>query len=222
MFGVVLGVGPLLFSGEHSDDELTDEFDTRDLVPKLETFPDSSCSSGSLSELLVKSISETDAIWLLSFSSVSSKVSSLLTVVTSSDVCKLEVWSTLLDFPEVVVSLLPWLSFCRRQGEAEAGETKHFVGDKVLSVVRSTIMFSFEGSGRLRLKKPSSGPRPLTKGGPPCRGSVEESWMSETPGSGQACSRRRLGSWFSLGSGFRRLNGRRAAHIKIWKGYVDG
>lgn len=111
-----------------------------------------------------------------------------------------------------MVSLLPWLSFCRRQGEAEAGETKHFVGDKVSSVVRSKIMFSFEGSGRLRLKKPSSGPRPLTKGGPLCRGSVEDSKMCETPGSGQACSQRRLGSWFSLGSGFRRLNGRRAAH----------
>lgn len=222
MFGVVLGVGPSPFSGELSGDELADEFDTRDLFPKLEMFPDSSCSSVSLSEFLVKSSSEMDAIWLLSFSSSASTVSSLLTVATSSGDCKLGVWSTFLDFPEVVVSLLSWLSFCRRRGEAEAGETKHFIGDKVSSVVRSTITFSFEGSGRLRLKKQSSGPRPLTKGGPPCRGSVEESWTSETPGSGEACSQRRLGSWFSLGSGFRRLNGRRAADKKNWKSYVNG
>lgn len=40
VFGVVLGVGPSLFSGEHSDDELTAEFDTSDLFPKLETFAD--------------------------------------------------------------------------------------------------------------------------------------------------------------------------------------
>lgn len=91
MFGVVLGVGLSFFSGEHSDDELADEFETRDLFPKLETFPDSSCSSVSLSEFLVKSSSEKDAIGLLSFSlSISSTASSLLTAVTSSDVCKLE------------------------------------------------------------------------------------------------------------------------------------
>lgn len=211
MFSVV-GGGHSLFSGEHSDDELTDEFDRTDLFPKLETFPDSSCSSGSLSELLVKSSSEIDATRLVSFSSISSPSTSSLAVVISSDVCELEVWSTLQDFTEVVVSLLPRLPFGRRRGKAGGAETKCFAGDKVSSVVRSTITFSFEGSGRLRLKKPSSGPRPLTKGGPPCSGSEEDSFSpSETPGWGQACSHRRLGSWFSLGSGFRRLNGRRAA-----------
>lgn len=122
----------------------------------------------------------------------------------------------LLDFTEVGVSLLPWLFFGRRRGKAGVGETKPFAGGKELSVVRSTIMFSFEGSGSLRLKKPSSGPRPLTKVGPLRRGSEEDSFSpSETPGSGQACSQMRLGGWFSLGSGFRRLNGRRAADKKF-------
>lgn len=91
MFAVV-GVGHSLLSGEHSDDELTDEFDRTDLFPKLETFPDSSCSSGSLSELLVKSSSEIDATGLVSLSSsISSSSTSSLAVVISSDVCELEV-----------------------------------------------------------------------------------------------------------------------------------
>lgn len=88
---VVVGVGQSFFSGEHSDDELTDEFDRTDLFPKLETFPNSSCSSGSLSELLVKSSSEIDATRLVSFSSISSISTSSLAVVISSDVCELEV-----------------------------------------------------------------------------------------------------------------------------------
>lgn len=88
---VVVGVGQSLFSGEHSDDELTDEFDRTDLFPKLDAFPDSSCSSGSLSELLVKSGSEIDATRLVSFSSISSTSTSSLAVVISSDVFELEV-----------------------------------------------------------------------------------------------------------------------------------
>lgn len=188
------------------------------MFPKLETFPDSSCSSGSLSELLVKSDSEIDATRLISFSPITSTSSSWLAVVASSAVCELEVRPTLLAFTEVAVPLLPRLPFGRRRGKAGGGETKCFAGDKVSSVVRSTMTFSFEGSGRLRLKKPSSGPRPLTKGGLACRGSNEDSSSpSETTGSGQACSQRRLGKRLSLGSGFRRLKGRRAAGKKIKK-----
>lgn len=132
-----------------------------------------------------------------------------------SKVCVLGVLSTLLDFPREAVSSLSWCSsFVGRQGEAGAGETRRLAGDKLFSAVRSITMFSFEGAGHLRLRKPSSGPRPLIKGGPLHTGSVEDSFSvspSETPGSGQACAQRRLGGWFSFGSGFRRLNGRRAA-----------
>ncbi len=106
------------------------------------------------------------------------------------------------------------MSFVGRQGEAGAGETRRFTGDEGLSAVRSMTMFSSGVAGRLRLRKPSRGPRPLTKGGPLCAGSAEDSFslsLSDTAGSGQACAQGRLGGWFSFGSGFKRLNGRRAA-----------
>lgn len=57
--GVVVGVGSSVFSGELSDEELTDEFDSMDLFPRLETFPD---SSGSLSESCVTSSCEIDVV----------------------------------------------------------------------------------------------------------------------------------------------------------------
>lgn len=83
----------------------------------------------------------------------------------------------------------------------------------MLSSVRSIIMFSSEVVARLRLMKPSSGPRPLTKGGPLRTERGEDAFsfsLSETSGSGQEWAQGRLGGWFSLGSGFRRLKGRRA------------
>lgn len=206
--GVEVGVGSsvLDFSGELSDMELTDETDSMDLFPKLETFPDSSCSSGSLSESCVVSTCEMD----VSFPSLSS-TSSTPPLLTQSKVCDLAVWSVLLDFSEEAVLALLWcLSFLGRQGETGAGETRHFTGDT--ESVRSMTVFSTEATGRLRLRKPSRGPRPLTKGGPLCTGSVADSFsLSLSEGSGQACGRARLGGWFSLGSGLRRLNGRRAA-----------
>lgn len=211
--GVVLGVGSSLFSGELSDEELTEEFDIMDLFPKLETFPDSFCSSSSLSESCVVSSSEIDADGFPSFSSTSS-TSSLSTTVQSES-CVFGVLSTLLDFREEAVLFLPWcLFFVGGPEEPGADETRCFTGDKLLSAVRSITIISFGGAGCLRLRKPSRGPRPLTKGGPLCTGSAEDSFsfsLSETPGSGQACAQGRLGGWFSLGSGFRRLNGRRAA-----------
>lgn len=209
---VVVGVGSSLFSGELSHEELTDGDDSMDRSPKLETFPDSFCSSGSLSESCVVSSSEIDAVWFKSLSSTSS-TSSLSTV--QSKVCVSGVSSSLLDFPEEAVLSLPLcLSFVWRQGEAAAGGTRRFTGDELLSEVRSITAFSFEDAGRLRLRKPSRGPRPLTKGGPLCTRIGDDSFSlspSGTSGSGQACAQGRLGGWFSLGSGFRRLNGRRAA-----------
>ncbi|TNN66767.1 hypothetical protein EYF80_023009 [Liparis tanakae] len=50
------------FSGEPSDVELTDDTDSMDWFAKLETFPDSSSSSGSLSEFCVESSCELDAV----------------------------------------------------------------------------------------------------------------------------------------------------------------
>lgn len=210
--GVLVGVGSSVFSGELSDEELTDEFDIMDLFPRLETFSDSFCSSGSLSESCVMSDCEIDAVWLPSCSSASSAFSSSSTTV-HSNVFVSEVWSTLVGFSgEAFSPLSQFLSFVERQAEAGVDEARRFIGDKVLSDVRSMTVFSFEGAGLLRLKKPSSGPRPLTKGGPLCTGGAQDSFsLSKAAGSGQACAQTRLGGWFSLGSGLRRLNGRRAA-----------
>ncbi len=87
--GVVVGVGSsaMDFSGELSDEELTDEADSMDLFPKLETFPDSFSSSGSLSESCDVSSCEMDAVSFPSFSSNSSASSWLTTV--QSKVCVL-------------------------------------------------------------------------------------------------------------------------------------
>lgn len=205
---VDVGSSDLDFSGELSDMELTDETDSMDLFPKLDTFPDSFCSSCSLSDSCVVSSCKIDAVWFPSFSCTSSKSSS-----TMQSVFVLRVQLALLSFSKETVLSLPWcLSFVERRGEARVGETRHFTGDDELSSVRSTTMFSLEVAEDRRLRKPSIGPRPLTKGGPLCKGSGEASFsfcLSE--GSGQACAQGRLGGWFSFGSGFRRLNGRRAA-----------
>lgn len=209
--GVEAGVGSSVFWGELSDEELTDEFDNVDLFPWLETFPDSFCSSASLSKSCVESSCEMDAVWSPSSASISSTSSSF----SPSDDSKVFVSGVWLAFPEEAVWSLPWcLSFVWRHGEAGAGGTRHFSGDLLLSAVKSIIAFWLEGAGCLRLRKQSSGPRPLTKGGPLCTGSAEDSFSlspSKTTGSGQECEQRRLGGWFSFGSGFRRLNGRRAA-----------
>lgn len=94
----------------------------------------------------------------------------------------------------------------------EVGVVGSFMGDEVWSSVRSMNVFS-EGAGRLRLMNPSRGPRPLTKAGPWRIGSGEGSVSfstSDAPGSAQGGAKVLLGSGLCLGSGFRRLNGRRA------------
>lgn len=206
---VGVGSSVLDFSGELSDMELTDETDSMDLFPKLDTFPDSFCSSCSPSDSCVVSSCKIDAVWFPS-SSCTSFTSSLTTM---QSVFVLRVQSTLLSFSKETVLSLPWcLSFVGRQGGAGAGVTRHFTGDDELSSVKSTTMFSFEAAEGRRLRKPSRGPQPLTKGGPLCKGSGEASFsFCLSKGSGQACAQERLGGWFSFGSGFRRLNGRRAA-----------
>lgn len=212
--GVEAGVASSVFWGELSDEELTDEFDNVDLFPWLETFPDSFCSSASLSKSCVESSCEMGAVWLPSSVSISS-ISSSSSSFSASDDSKVFVSGVWPAFPEEAVWSLPWcLSFVWRHGEAGAGGTRHFSGDLLLSAVKSIITFWLVGAGCLRLRKQSSGPRPLTKGGPLCTGSTEDSFSlspSKTTGSGQECAQRRLGGWFSFGSGLRRLNGRRAA-----------
>lgn len=88
------------------------------------------------------------------------------------------------------------------------------MGDKLLSSVRSITTFSSEEPGCLRLRKQSSGPRPLIKGGLLRSERGDDSFsvcLLETSDSGQVWAQRRLGGWFSFGSMLRRLKGRRAA-----------
>lgn len=132
-----LGVGAgvwssdFVFSGELSDKVLTDDTDNMDRFPRLEIFPDSFCSSGSLSEGFV--VSSCEIVDRVSSFSSNSFASSLLTVVDSLPGSS----------EEVVFPLLGCLSFDRQQVEEGLSETRAFTGDNDLSSVRS-MMFSSE------------------------------------------------------------------------------
>lgn len=79
------------------------------------------------------------------------------------------------------------------------------------SSVRSIIMLLAGDTWVLRLMNPSRGPRPLTRAGPwhTGRGEQSDSFSpSESPGRERV--QVLLDSLVSLGSGFKRLNGRRA------------
>lgn len=192
------------FSGEPSEMELTEKTDSMDLFPKLETFPDWLSSSDSLSESCVMSSWESDAVW---FSSCTSSMS--LTTMQSV----LGAQSTSMGFAvDKVWFWIGCLSFVEGQEDAGAGATGHFTGDNVLSSVRSTTTFSSAATGHRRLRKPSRGPRPLTKGGRLHNGRGEaSSSLCLSDGWGQACAQGRLSGWFSFSSEFTRLKGRRAA-----------